>query len=300
VYEPLLGTVVEVRVQSADPSAAVRADERVVAEMRRLEHVFSVFDETSELCRWRRGDDFERSAEFVELLRLALHWQVAGGGAFNPASGVLGRAWIAAERAGHKPDPAMLAELAESIAAPLYSVVDNTVVRVGDCSLLNFNAIAKGFIVDRAVDAGMHDAAVVAITVNAGGDLCHRGEGSLAVGIENPATPYDNAAPLMVVEISNRGLATSGSSRRGFVIDGRRYSHVLDPRTGLPVEHIRSATAIAADAATADAIATVTGVLDPGAGLAFVDSLHDAVACVVAADSTVWRSTRWADYERSR
>ena len=296
VHEPLLGTVVEVRIRAVEPfatAAAEAADGRVVAEMRRLEHVFSAFDDSSELCRWRRGEDFVHSVEFVELLRLALHWQICGSGAFNPASGVLSRAWITAEREGREPAGALLAELAESIGAPRYSIDDNTVTRRGDCSSLNFNAIAKGFIVDRAVGAGMVDSAISSITVNAGGDLCHRGAGSLAVGIENPATPYDNAAPLMVVDIANRGLATSGSSRRGFRIGGRRYSHVLDPRTGYPVEHVRSATAIAADAATADAIATVTSVFEPDAGVAFVDALGDAGTCVVDADGTLWRSTGW-------
>jgi len=300
VYEPLLGTVVEVRVHAADSSAAALADARILAEMRRLEHIFSVFDETSELCRWRRGEDFEHSTEFVELLRTALHWQVAGGGAFNPAAGVVSRAWVVAAREGREPDAGLLAELAESISAPRYRVDGDAATRIGDCSSLNFNAIAKGFVVDRAVDAGMTDTAVTSVTVNAGGDLCHRGEGSLAVGIENPATPYDNAVPLMVVDIANRGLATSGSSRRGFRIGGRRYSHVLDPRTGHPVGHIRSATVIAADAGTADATATVTGVLDASAGVAFVDALDDAGSCVVDADGTLWRSTGWADYERVR
>ena len=234
VYEPLLGTVVEVRIHAADPFAAAVADARVVAEMRRLEHVFSVFDETSELCRWRRGEDFEHSTEFVELLRMALHWQVSGGGAFNPAAGVLSRAWVVAEQARPRARRGTAHRTGRVDPSPRYRVDGDRATRVGDCSSLNFNAIAKGFVVDRAVDAGMTDPAVTAITVNAGGDLCHRGEGSLAVGIENPATPYDNAAPLMVVDIANRGVATSGSSRRGFRVGGRHYSHVLDPRTGHP------------------------------------------------------------------
>lgn len=295
-----MGTVVEVRVHAADPDMAARADASVAAEVRRLEHVFSVFDESSELCRWRRGEDFELSTELVELLRMALHWQVAGEGAFNPAAGVLTRAWADAAREDRIPDAVRLADLAASISAPRFGVVGDTVTRVGDCSTLDFNAIAKGFIVDRAVAAAMAGPRVDAITVNAGGDLRHRGNGSLTVGIENPATPYDNAPPLMTVEIADRGLATSGSSRRGFRIGGRRYSHVLDPRTGRPVDHISSATAIAADAATADAIATVAGVLDPPSGAAFTDALAGAASCVVDAEGTVWRSEGWATFECAR
>ena len=299
MYEPLLGTVVEVRIHAADPSVAALSDERVVAEMRRLEHIFSAFDETSELCRWRRGDEFEHSVEFVELLGLALHWQVLSGGAFNPAAGVLSRAWVVAEQHGCEPDARLLAELAESISAPRFRVVGDTIERVGDCSSLNFNAIAKGYIVDRGLHAGIADDAIATITVNAGGDLCHRGVGSVSVGIENPATPYDNAAPLMVVDIANRGLATSGSSRRGFRIRGRRYSHVLDPRTGHPADHIQSATVIAADAATADALATVAGVIDASTGVSFLDAFEEACCCVVDANGSLWRSTGWAGYERA-
>ena len=98
-----------------------------------------------------------------------------------------------------------------------------------------------------------------------------------------------------------RGLATSGSARRGWRIAGRWYSHVIDPRSGRPVDHVASASVVAPDAATADAVATVLSVLAPAEGVAFVEGLDDVpdvAALVVGADGSTWRSAGWAALER--
>ncbi|MCU1386804.1 MAG: FAD:protein transferase [Ilumatobacteraceae bacterium] len=297
VYEPLLGTVVEVRV-NGDPEATEEADRMVLEEIRRLERVFSVFDENSELCRWRRGDDVAVSEELAGLLELALQWQRVSCGAFNPAAGALASCWAAAASAGRPPLRADLDRLAASIREPRYDVVGGVPRRIRDCSVLDFNAIAKGHIVDLAVARASVVPGVVSLVVNAGGDLLHSGAGSVRVGIENPATPYDNAPPLAVVEIANRGLATSGSARRGVRIGEQWFGHVLDPRTGDPVERISSTTVIAADAATADVVATVVGVLDPLEGLAVVDARVGVECLVVESDGGIWRSAGWDAFER--
>ncbi|MCU1394393.1 MAG: FAD:protein transferase [Ilumatobacteraceae bacterium] len=299
VHQPLLGTVVEVRIAGAD-AAAAESDRRIVAEVQRLEQVFSVYEPTSELSRWRRGDDVAISAELDEVLRLALRWQVLSGGAFNPAAGVLGRMWSEAAAHDAEPDPDTLLAAAMSIQAPRFAVGPAGPRPIADCATIDLNAIAKGYIVDRAVVAGCAVGGVQSVVVNAGGDLLHRGAGSLRVGIENPATPYDNAPPLLTVEIAGRGLATSGSARRGVRIGGRWYSHVVDPRTGRPVDHVRSASVIAHDATTADAVATVVGVLAPAAAIAFADALDDVSCCTVDDAGTVWRSAGWSAFERSR
>jgi thiamine biosynthesis lipoprotein len=299
VHHPLLGTVIEVRISGAE-RAATAADLRVVTEIQRLERVFSVFDPSSELSRWRRGEDFELCAELDHVLRLALQWQDLSNGAFNPAAGVLTRIWRDARADDVEPDRGALVAAAASIAAPRYAAgVTGGVVRIGDCSEIDLNAIAKGFIVDCAAAAGAAEA-VDSVVVNAGGDLLHRGAGSVAVGIENPMTPYDNAPPLLTVDISGHGIATSGSARRGVRIGGHWFSHVIDPRDGQPVQHVRSASVIAADAVSADAIATVVGVLQPPAGVAFVDALDDVSCCIVDDGGTVWRSARWIAFERTR
>ena len=164
----------------------------------------------------------------------------------------------------------------------------------------NLNALAKGLIVDRAVAAAAAVASVTDVLVNAGGDLRHHGAEALVVDIEDPARPYDNAEPLTRVALADGALATSGGTRRGWTIDGRWYSHVLDPRSGRPVDHVSSASVLAPDAATADVVATICAVLVPTEAVAFVEALAEPVACLlVEPGGARHRSVRWPEESRA-
>ena len=267
----LLGTAIELRIVGP-PSVAHVAEVTAVAEIQRCEHVFSAFVETSELNRWRNGRTDSVSDEFSSMLRTALQWQAAGHDAFDPDVGELARMWARGGDNEAVPDRADLRAAVARIGSPAYVFEGSRLRRLRDCSDVNFNAIAKGYIVDREASAGMAVAGVESIVVNSGGDVVHRATSSVAIGIENPATPYDNVPPMAIVDVADRSVATSGSARRGLDIGGRRYSHVIVPRTGWPVDDIRSASVIAIDACTADAVATIVGVMDVNDGRMFVDS----------------------------
>lgn len=298
-HHPLIGTIVEIAValpDGVDAAEAHRLDDLMVAEMVRLQRVCSAFDPHSELERWKRGEVAEPSPDFCDVMAAARGLQLDTGGAFNTAAGVLTDAWRAAEQTGAVPDDALLAELAASIAEPRFAIDgDRRPVAVDDCSVLQLNAFAKGWIVDRALALGWEAGVASAITVNAGGDLAHRSTAGMPgamVGIENPLRPYDNEPPLMTIELVDAGLATSGRARRGFLIGGRRYSHVLDPRTGLPVDAVASVSVVAPTAGLADAMATLLGVLDTDAAIAAAD--RRGLACLrIASDGARTSNTRW-------
>ena len=287
-YHPLLGTNVEIRVDAAAQSdadaqrLASDAESVTVDEMLRLQAVFSVFDPDSEVCRWRIGATDAPSPELVECLAAAEHWWKVSGGAFHPASARLRTLWLAAEADQRLPGDDELAEAVASLAALPFVVDEGQVRRTGDCTGVDLNAIAKGYIVDRAVAAAMRFPGVVDVLVNAGGDLRHEGDRELRVGVEDPA---DRAgAPATVVELARGALATSGSVHRGFQIAGTWYGHVLDPRAGRPVADRPSTTVRARDAMTADAVATVVNVLGwPAAGPLVADVVDVAVLSVDAA-----------------
>jgi thiamine biosynthesis lipoprotein len=299
---PVLGTDLELRV-GVDPAHAGHLDElasaalhRALDEIDRLEPLLSVHDPASALRRWRSGGltDADLPGELAQVLALAAHWFHAGGGAFNPCAGRVVQLWRDAERAGAAPSAADRAAVAASIASLPYEVAAGRVVRIGDTSGVDLNAIAKGFIVDRAIEAAAAtDDRLCRVVVNIGGDLRHRGRGLLAVGIEDPAQPHDNAAPLTVIEIAGVALATSGSARRGLRIGSGWYGHVLDPRSASPVSSVASVSVIAPDAATADVVATITGVLGAADGLAFVRTLDGVHALVVDAAGVCHASAGW-------
>ncbi|MDO8391575.1 MAG: FAD:protein FMN transferase [Actinomycetota bacterium] len=292
-HEPLLGTLVTVRVRAIDEATAVSAERLIVAEIERLEAILSAHRPASEWSRWRRGEVTRPGAEIVALLDLAARWHAIGGGTFHPLAGVLRARWLCAAEAGVAPSRAEMADLAATIADLPYRVHDGTVERAGDCTRLDLHAIAKGWIVDRAVTVVSGEPGIAEVLVNAGGDLLHRGPAAITVGIEDPRRPFDNVPPLARVPLRNMALAASSGARRPLLVGGVRHSHVLDPRTGWPIEHVLGATAIAPDAATADVIATIVGVLPVADGLRFADT-HKGVACLLlAADGLQHASARW-------
>ncbi|CAB4791610.1 unannotated protein [freshwater metagenome] len=294
-HHPLLGTTVEIRVGSrASRRTAGRIDRVAVEEMLRLEQVFSIYRADSELERWKRGEVPVPSEDLRSALALALGWQERSGGVFNTSSGTLTALWRLAEVRGVPPSQEEMAVAAAAVRDPQYRVEDGVPFIVGNPSGINLNAFVKGWIADRALAAASMSAPDEDIVVNAGGDLCHRGASPIEVGIENPLRPYDNEPPVARVRIANGGLATSGLARRGFRIDGRWYPHVIDPRTAAPVDTIASISVVASDAATADVVATIAGLLSPEQATDHCTAL--GLACLVI-DPTGrhWGNPAWAD-----
>ena len=279
-HHPLLGTQVEVVVTGGDERTARSASETVVAEIDRLEDVFSVFRAGSELNRWKRDEVDRPSRELCEVMVAALDWQLRSGGSFNPLAGLLSRTWADAERNGRPPADDDVARVVEKIFEPRYTISDGRPVRIDDCTALSLNAIAKGYIVDAAAELAAASVPNASVLVSAGGDMRHVGTEPSRVGIENPLRPYDNEPPLTSITLRNAGLATSGGSRRGFRIGDRWVSHALDARTGQPIEAQASISVAAPDAMTADVLATVAGALTPEAAVAMVEAMRD-VACFV-------------------
>lgn len=297
VHEPVLGTRLVLRIRAVDEATARAAEGAALAEFERLEALLSAYRPDSEWSRWRRGDVETPGAEVTALLSLASRWHSASAGAFNPQAGVLRQRWLAAERDQVVPADDELADLAVGLQRLPYRLVDGSVERTGDCSALDLHALAKGWIVDRAAEAAMTGGGVLEILVNAGGDLLHRGTGEVVVGIENPRRPFDNVDPMVRVRLLDGGLATGSGARRPVTIGGRRFSHVIDPRSGQPVEHILSASVLAPDAATADAVATVVGVLPVSEAKRFAEALPGVGCCLLAADGSFVRNELWRSRE---
>ncbi len=258
----LLGTVIEVAVE-AEFTQAERVANRVFDVIARLQKVFSRFDDQSELRRYRRGE-VEPGAGLTEVLSLAEQWRLLSDGAFDVRTVVLSGLWADAAAAGRVPADG---EIAAALTA------------TGLERQYDLGGIAKGWIIDRAARAASADGQLVGLTVNAGGDLLHRGTDPIVVGIEDPRRPYDNVRPPRRVLLDNMALATSGDSRRGWIIQGSRYSHIFDPRTGWPQRGVRSASVIAHDAATADVLATILTIVGSDEGLALC--AQAAAGCLV-------------------
>ena len=136
------------------------------------------------------------------------------------------------------------------------------------------------------------------VLLNVGGDLRVAGETPRTIGISAPWSDSESSEPIALIEVKDRAVATSGSSQRGFEIDGRWYSHIFDPRSGLPAEGVLEATVIAPRSADADALATICNVLSPEEGRRLVESCPEAECLIVARDGRITRSKGWERFER--
>lgn len=179
-WEGVLGTFLEVQVETPFPFLASRVFRAVLAEVERLEGVFSRYRE-SELTRLLERGQGTLSPELAHLLALGLRLMEATGGAFTLSPGFLG---VPLELKGER----------ALVHAPL-----------------DLDGFAKGYIADRALERAWGPG-VAALLVNLGGDLAYRGRRPLRVGVEGP---HDNAPPLFTLRLPQGGLAVSGTRFKG-------------------------------------------------------------------------------------
>ncbi len=264
-YEGVLGTSLELQLRAKSPTLARVAEAASLAEIERLERVYSSFRPDSELSRWQAAGVAQLSPELCELLRQAEEWMARTHGAFNPAAAAI----QAFYRQNPEPSEGMLETLRQALREPLWRREGCTAYKATPLPL-TFNALAKGRIADQAATAA-RQAGAQEVLVNLGGDLRHLGTAPLLVSIAHPFASADNLPPLTSVRLCNQGLATSGLTQRG--------GHLFDPRTARPVTEVVQATVVASDAATADVLATAFCVLPWPKTQALADAL--GVGCLV-------------------
>jgi thiamine biosynthesis lipoprotein ApbE len=299
-HENVMGTSLELLAEADSPSAARAAEERVLAEIDRLSAIFSSYDRSSELSRWQSGRDgpVRISPDLFEVLAACEMWGNKSGWAFDPRAEALSRIWSRAALEDRVPDAERLTEALALLKCPAWRLdpLARTATRLSACPL-SLNGIAKGYIVERACDAA-HDPSrgVASVLLNVGGDLRARGERAHTIGIACPWADSESSEPMAYIAVRDRSVATSGSSQRGFRIGGKWYSHVFDPRSGMPVERIASATVVAGQSMDADALAKIVSILDPEASLRLADSLGDVAFMIVERDGVVRTNAAWNAY----
>jgi thiamine biosynthesis lipoprotein ApbE len=303
-YENVMGTSLELRVRADAPAGARWAEERVLREIDRLTDIFSGYESASELSRWQASSrgPVKLSPELIELLGECDRWRALSGGAFDPRVELLTELWARCAARGRKPSAIEREEALSRLSRPAWRLdsARGTAERLSDCRV-SLNAIAKGYIVERACEAAFSpEHGVRGLVLNVGGDLRVCGDVERTVAIANPHADSETSEPIAYLKVSNRAVATSGSAQRGFRINGTWYSHIFDPRTGSPAAGVASATVVAERSADADALATIFNVLAPEESLRLLRSLPGVECLIVAADGRLVASPGWARYAASK
>jgi thiamine biosynthesis lipoprotein len=248
----------EVLVPCDNASEADKLASLACVETLRIEHKFSRYrdDNIIHAINHSDGAAVQVDEETSRLLRYAGQCYELSDGRFDITSGILRRAWTFDGRAA-TPDDALIESLRARVGWERV-VFDGAAIRLLPGMEIDLGGIGKEYAADR-VAAIVAEAAAGPVMVNLGGDIRVTGHGSArrtwTIGIEEPGR--DNTA-IGQVELSDGAVATSGDSRRFCTVGGVRLGHILDPRTGWPVEGApRSATVIADTCTAAGFLATM-------------------------------------------
>jgi len=304
---PIMGTDVTVSVVLADPDRADSAMATAFAPIDAVNQRMSTYIPDSELMQMNRT-----AHEVPVPISRDLHRALAASdaiskltdGAFDVTCGPIIDLWRSAGRAGRVPTAAEReAVLKRCGHAKMHVDAEAGTVRFDMAGMkVNLGAVAKGYAVDQAVKA-LREAGYENALVEAGGDLMAAGAAPggrpWRVGVQDPRDP-DHPTLIATIAVRDRAVVTSGNYRRFTEIGGTRYSHIVDPRTAMPVDALPSVTVIAADATTADALATAVSVLGLERGMNLIESRPETECLLVTIDAdrlVLHRSSGFARYE---
>ncbi|HEY6560299.1 MAG TPA: FAD:protein FMN transferase [Polyangiaceae bacterium] len=297
-----MGTRVQVityTTPALDEAATRAVVERAYAEMRVLEERMSEWRDDSEVSRinQRAGKAVVVSKDTFDVIKKGMWAGWISHGTFDITFGPLGDLWKFGDAAEADPRPPSRAQVEARKALVDFRQVrlDNVThgVTIPKGNKLGLGGIAKGFIVDRAAEV-LRKGGLTSFLVQAGGDLYGAGkkpDGSLWVsGIQDPRGKTGSF--FATLELTDHAFSTAGDYARAFIKDGKRYHHILDPRTGYPADACRSVTIWAKDALTADAVDDGVFILGPERGMEIVEALPDVGAVIVDKHNKVWISKR--------
>ncbi|MBT5472389.1 MAG: FAD:protein FMN transferase [Nitrospina sp.] len=283
-----MGTLVEISVSGIDQESAYSSIQQAFQEIRRLENLMSTHLPTSEVSRINQaaGKNFVPvSQEVLEIIQRSLFWSEQTEGAFDITIGPAQELWDFDEPG--LPSNTTIADTAKLIDYRNIQIKKNTVFLPKKGMRLHLGAIGKGYAVDRAIEILKNNKIKNAL-INAGGDLITLGKRSDSlswkIGLQHPRNPESLLASFST---SKKAIATSGDYQKYFELGGKRYHHILDPKTGRPSNGAMSTTVIADNVMDADALATAIFVLGPEKGIALLDSLDNMEGLIVDIHGTV-------------
>ncbi len=300
-----MGTPFRVVLYAADEATAKKAAKQAFARAAQLDAILSDYKPDSELmrlCKKAGGGPVKVSEDLFRILRRAEDIWRRSDGAFDVTVGPVVRLWRRARRTGEMPDPE---ELRRALAKVGFRNVrldlkDRTVQLLLMGMLLDLGGIAKGFAAEEIL-ALLRRLGITQALVAAGGDIVVGDPPPGAKGWKIGVAPLEdpNAKPSRYLLLKNAGVSTSGSSEQYVVIGGKRYSHIVDPKTGLGVTAHSSVTVIK-PGGSADGLASPVCILGPQRGLKMIEAIDGAAALIVVADGKkqkTYVSKRFPQYE---
>ncbi len=297
---PVMGTEVTFSAYTAEADKAEHAFAAAYDEIRRVEKLMTSWERPgepeSDIVRINKAAGKKAvkvDPETIEVIEKSLEMSQRSEGAFDITFAAMHGLWKFDEDMDHTiPTPEEIEKRRKLIN--WRDVVVNS--KAGTVKLrrpgmrIGLGGIAKGYAVDRCA-AVLRSAGLKDFMVQAGGDLYvagRKGSANWMVGVRDPrGGPRDIIARM---PIQDHAFSTAGDYERGFVLGGRRYHHIIDPKTGYPATASREVTIFAPNAFLADTLDDPVFILGPKKGMALVDSYPDCATLIVDAQNKVWVS----------
>ena len=243
----------------------------------------NLWNDSSVICKVNRNEPVELDSIFLTNFYIAQNASTFSNGYFDPTISPLVAAWGFSNKRGDSITPQLIDSLKSLVDYRRITIEDGKVVKADPNMKLDFNAIAQGYTSD-LIATFFHSKGVENFLVDTGGEIiaggCKPHNQPWIVGVEKPAKEWDASRQVQVrVTLRDKGLVTSGSTRKYVERNGKRYSHCIDPKTGYPVEHnLLSVTVLAETATEADALASICMVMGMEKSLELLKTLDGVEA----------------------
>lgn len=289
----LMGNRFELSVVSPDPCWANQRLDAAVAEISRIERLLTTYSDDSQTNQINANAGIrpvQVDQEVFALIERSLRLSALTQGAFDITYGSLDkRLWNFDTTMTTLPDPKTARRMVQLInyRNVVLDAEQRTVFLKEKGMRIGFGGIGKGYAAEQAKRV-LRESGVESGIVNAAGDLTTWGTQptgkAWTIGIADPNLANHQAFSYLA--ISNMAVATSGSYEKYALIDGRRYAHTIDPKTGYPVSGLKSVTIIAPNAELADALATPVMVMGVRVGLNLINQMRH-IACIIIDDTDI-------------
>ncbi len=297
----LMGTTSEVIVVHADEGAARKAINAAFSAMEKIDRLMSNFKEDSDISRINKNavnEDVTVDSDVIEVLKKSIYYSEISDGAFDMTVGGAEELYDF-EKGGSIPEEHKFKDAVRTIGYKNIKINGNTVRLLKKGVKLDLGGIAAGYAVDKGIEAikmcGINDA-----LINISGDIKAIGKsenGSWKIGVLHPR---EEDRLMNTILLKNISVATSGDYRKFFISHGKRYHHILNPSTGLPVEGIQSVTIIAPLAVDADALSTTVFVMGKEKGMILIEKLKEVDGIIVDSSGVVSYSSGMKEYTMNR
>ncbi len=237
----------------------------------------------SVISKVNRNEEVTLDSIFIDNFRIAQEAAKLSDGYFDPTISPIVAAWGFSYKNGDTLTPQLIDSLRALVDYRKVRIENGSVIKDNPAMTLDFNAIAQGYTSD-LIASFLESQGVVNYLVDTGGEIMAKGGKpngqSWIVGIEKPADNWDSEQVVHTrIALRDKGLVTSGSTRKYVERNGKRYSHCIDPKTGYPVEHnVLSVTVLAENSVWADALASICMVMGIEKSLPLIESMDGVEA----------------------